>query len=170
MATATNEVTGDLIKSKHSGSYADNFDRIFRSNKEVDIDCNTCKHHTQGQSIDDAPPICWDCLNNMRLSGVDLPQWEKQEMSDGLTEMTLGEKLKAAINKGQYDSINKPAHYTEGRRIEPIDVIEDWNLNFHLGNSLKYLSRAGRKDSKATDLRKACWYINRELEKNNGTV
>lgn len=63
------------------------------------------------------------------------------------------------------DNINNPAHYTEGRKFETIEVIEDWNLNFRLGNAVKYLSRTGRKDpSKAVeDLRKAVWYIEREI-------
>ena len=63
------------------------------------------------------------------------------------------------------DNINSPAHYAEGRKYETIDVIEDWNLNFRLGNAVKYLSRTGRKDpSKAVeDLRKAVWYIEREI-------
>lgn len=62
--------------------------------------------------------------------------------------------------------VEAPAHYIEGRVIEPIDVIEDWQLGFHLGNALKYLARAGRKDPAKTreDLAKAAWYIERKLE------
>jgi hypothetical protein len=54
-------------------------------------------------------------------------------------------------------AINHPSHYAEGRQYEPIDVIEDWNLDFCLGNALKYISRAGRKDPAKTveDLKKA---------------
>ena len=46
-------------------------------------------------------------------------------------------------------------------------VIEAWGLGFNLGNALKYISRAGRKDPEKTeeDLQKAIWYINRELSK-----
>lgn len=62
------------------------------------------------------------------------------------------------------DAINKPAHYTYGS-IETIDVIESWGLGFHLGNAVKYISRAGRKGDKSTDLRKAQWYLARELER-----
>ena len=47
----------------------------------------------------------------------------------------------------EFNSVNRPAHYTEGRKYEPIDVIEDWNLGFCAGNALKYISRAGRKSS-----------------------
>ena len=42
-----------------------------------------------------------------------------------------------------YDHIN-PSHYKGDREFEPIDVIEDWGLNYHLGNALKYLARNGQ--------------------------
>ena len=63
-----------------------------------------------------------------------------------------------------FDAVNKPSHYAEGRQYEPIKVIEDWGLNYHLGNALKYISRAGRKDDIRQDLRKAVWYIERHIE------
>lgn len=49
---------------------------------------------------------------------------------------------------------------------EAIKVIEAWNLGFHLGNTVKYISRAGKKDgnSATQDLRKAMFYLNREIE------
>lgn len=64
------------------------------------------------------------------------------------------------------DSINHPSHYNSGK-FEAIDVIEDWNLGFNLGNTVKYISRAGKKDATKTveDLRKAAWYLQREISK-----
>jgi len=62
------------------------------------------------------------------------------------------------------DLINKPKHYIDGRKIEPIDVIEDWELGFHLGNALKYISRAGRKDDVKQDINKAIWYLQRFIK------
>ena len=69
------------------------------------------------------------------------------------------------------DVVNHPKHYTTGK-IEVIDFIEDKELNFNLGNVVKYVSRAGRKktsgkslETKALeDLKKAQWYIQREIE------
>lgn len=61
-------------------------------------------------------------------------------------------------------SINHPSHYTQGE-YEVIDVIEDWNLGFHLGNAIKYIARANHKGSRKQDLRKAIWYIEREIER-----
>ena len=68
------------------------------------------------------------------------------------------------------DPVSHPSHYTDGN-IEVIDYIEDKNFNFNLGNVVKYVSRAGKKDVNKTieDLKKASWYLNREistLEKN----
>lgn len=68
------------------------------------------------------------------------------------------------------DIINHPLHYTLGK-IEVIDFIEDKELNFNLGNVVKYVARAGHKkssgkslDAKALeDLKKAQWYLNREI-------
>ena len=63
------------------------------------------------------------------------------------------------------DAVNHPAHYTDGK-IEVIDFIEDKGLNFHLGNSVKYISRAGKKDPSKTieDLEKAKWYLQRHID------
>jgi hypothetical protein len=63
------------------------------------------------------------------------------------------------------DPVNRPAHYTYGK-IECVDVIEDWGFadNWYRGNAIKYLCRAGRKGDKVQDLRKAIWYIEREIE------
>lgn len=68
----------------------------------------------------------------------------------------------------QSDNVNHPAHYGgENNPYEAIKVIEAWELNFCLGNAVKYISRAGKKDSSKTaeDLEKAIWYLNRELKK-----
>lgn len=54
-----------------------------------------------------------------------------------------------------------PHHYTASH-IEPIEVIEDWELGFNLGNAVKYIARAGRKDSRKDDLIKAANYAYRE--------
>lgn len=62
------------------------------------------------------------------------------------------------------DIINHPSHYTDGK-FETIEAIESWRLGYHLGNAIKYISRAGKKskDTELEDLRKARWYIRRYL-------
>ncbi len=62
------------------------------------------------------------------------------------------------------NEINHPAHYTDGRRYETIDVIEDWDLGFHLSSALKYISRYNRKGDGIKDLKKAIWYLQRKIK------
>ena len=64
------------------------------------------------------------------------------------------------------DAINHPAYYTDGK-IEVSDFIADKNMNFFRGNVVKYVARAGKKDParEVEDLKKAAWYIGREIER-----
>ena len=59
-----------------------------------------------------------------------------------------------------------PSHYTDGK-IEVIEAIEAWKLNFHRGNAIKYIARAGKKnpEKEIEDLEKAVWYLKREIER-----
>lgn len=58
-----------------------------------------------------------------------------------------------------------PTYYRQG--IEVIDFVENYSLNFHRGNAVKYIARAGKKDpsKEIEDLQKAVWYLNREIER-----
>jgi len=58
---------------------------------------------------------------------------------------------------------NTPKHYQNDQDYDLIDVIKDYNLNFNLGNVLKYICRAGKKENEIQDLEKALDYLNREL-------
>jgi len=64
------------------------------------------------------------------------------------------------------EKVNHPDHYGgEGNPYEAIKVIEAWDLNFHLGNVVKYISRAGKKsENNIEDLKKAEWYLNRYIK------
>ena len=64
------------------------------------------------------------------------------------------------------EAIDHPDHYNQGK-FEVIDVIEDWGLDFCLGNAIKYIGRAGKKhkDKEIEDLKKALWYIERRIKK-----
>ena len=61
------------------------------------------------------------------------------------------------------NAVNHPSHYNQG--IEVIDIIETWGLNFPLGNAIKYILRAPYKSNQLEDLKKARWYVNREIER-----
>ena len=64
------------------------------------------------------------------------------------------------------EMVNHPNHYGGDNVYETIKVIEAWGLDFHLGNTVKYISRAGKKDTdkEIQDLEKAKWHLERKLE------
>ena len=63
------------------------------------------------------------------------------------------------------EKVNHPSHYGGGDNpYEAIKVIEAWQLDFHLGNCVKYIARAGKKEDLLTDLLKAQWYLKRKIE------
>lgn len=66
--------------------------------------------------------------------------------------------------KAEPDPI-KPGYYND-TKIAPIDVIEDWDLDFCLGSALKYIKRAGKKDNNPSvqDLNKVIWYVKRRIQ------
>lgn len=82
--------------------------------------------------------------------------WEEKEECPPNTESNVKKE----------DIIGHPNHYCEGRKFEPKDVIRDWNLNFNLGNAVKYISRNGRKDGNSAlqDLKKARQYLDFEID------
>ena len=66
--------------------------------------------------------------------------------------------------KTKPDMVNHPPHYKVGG-LEVIDIIEGFKLPYHLGNTIKYILRAGHKGNAIEDLGKAQWYLNRYIEK-----
>lgn len=84
----------------------------------------------------------------------------------GMEQVKDGDEELKAINllfpKAKEDMVNHPPHYTVGG-VETIDFIEAKGLNYHLGQVIKYVSRAGKKGDALQDLQKARWYLNREI-------
>lgn len=64
----------------------------------------------------------------------------------------------------EFDPVSAPSHYLEGRKFEPLAVIEDWGLGFLEGQVVKYVSRLGRKDDTIQDAEKAKFYLDRLVE------
>ena len=65
-----------------------------------------------------------------------------------------------------YEHVNHPKHYGgENNTYEVIKVIEALDMDFHLGNTFKYIARAGKKgtDKEIQDLKKALWYLERKI-------
>lgn len=76
---------------------------------------------------------------------------------------TINEPKKGAKSK---EMVNHPSHYGgEDNPYEAIKVIEAWDLDndFYLGNVIKYISRAGKKDATLQELEKAKWYLDRKI-------
>ena len=73
-------------------------------------------------------------------------------------------ELKIVPTSPANDLVTAPEHYLKDRTIDPICVIEDWDLTHHLACALKYICRAGRKGDEQLDLEKAIWYLNRRVE------
>ncbi len=79
------------------------------------------------------------------------------------SEYEEGKPTQALKDLMRGDPINPP-HYNE-LEPQPINVIEAWGLGYHLGTVVKYLSRAGRKGDRVEDLKKAAWFLQREIER-----
>jgi hypothetical protein len=64
------------------------------------------------------------------------------------------------------EAVNNPEHYGGANNpYEAIKVIDAWDLNFNLGNTVKYIARCGKKDDEIQELEKAAWYLNNEIKK-----
>jgi hypothetical protein len=83
---------------------------------------------------------------------------KKNQMN--LTEIRDGQ---VRLIKALTDNVNHPPHYKVGG-IETIDFIEAKSLSYNLGNVVKYITRADHKGNTLEDLKKAQWYLNREVQ------
>jgi|10_taG_2_1085330.scaffolds.fasta_scaffold62157_2 hypothetical protein len=104
---------------------------------------------------------------------VEIPLAEADKCSiEGITPgITPAPKKKCAGNccgkkKEPGSMVDHPAHYNTGK-CEVIDVLEDWDMGFHCGNAIKYISRHKHKMNPAQDIEKAIWYLQRYLGKMN---
>jgi len=100
----------------------------------------------------------------MMVDEVDMNLQEVKELVDVVTKPRRGRPAKQLSSSSSHDSVNHPVHYTTGG-IETIDYIEAKQLNYHLGNVVKYVSRAGKKSATLEDLKKAKWYLDREIQR-----
>lgn len=93
---------------------------------------------------------------------------EVKQALDALEKKPTKLIIQPQFAKAALDLINNPPHYRTGG-IETIDFIEAKDLNYRLGNVIKYVSRAGRKNTDPVqDLEKAAWYLQREITARKG--
>jgi hypothetical protein len=94
------------------------------------------------------------------------PNWKTLSITTSNTPMqgvTHNVPMQIDMFEPEFDDlVNHPAHYKVGG-IETIDFIEAKKLNYNIGNVVKYLTRADHKGNKLEDLRKAQWYLTREI-------
>jgi len=96
----------------------------------------------------------WQAVGEVQKAGLS---------SARIAELTAqAGKPKARMEGNRGDAVEHPAHYKVGG-IETIDFIEAKKLNYNIGNVIKYLTRADYKGNKLEDLRKAQWYLTREI-------
>ena len=96
---------------------------------------------------------------------MEIPLQQEQVWDD---QVPFTEQLEhAMIEDAKGDMVDSPKHYVASNGIEAIDVIESFNLNFNLGNAVKYILRSGKKWNREEDLQKAIWYIDREIQHTN---
>jgi len=75
----------------------------------------------------------------------------------------IEERDSRGLPRPETNLVDHPNHYNAGNH-EAIDVIEDWDLDFHCGNAIKYIARHKHKSSPKQDIEKAIWYLQRYLE------
>lgn len=132
-------------------------------------------------ALDVKPAYVYSTLFMQRKKAVAVvdTQGEQQFDTKALTKLrkeysTLFAQRKKAVavadTQGAPDPVNHPAHYKIGG-VETIDFIEAKGLGYHLGNVVKYITRAGHKGTSSgmEDLKKARWYLDRAIEKNEIT-
>lgn len=100
-----------------------------------------------------------------KAEGEKKQNWKTVYVTTSGQSILAGGPTEAELN-GK-DNVNHPAHYKVGG-IETIDFIEAKSLGYNLGNVVKYITRADHKGSLIEDLKKARWYLNREISKLDG--
>jgi len=87
-------------------------------------------------------------------------------MGPGSAPWSIDKEKKEKNKEKKVELVYHPAHYGGGDYpYEAIKVIEAWDLGFCLGNTVKYIARAGKKDETLQELEKALWYLQREIQK-----
>lgn len=138
------EIVNFLNECDKNNIYWNTGDKATKYNYFYELNSNLC-HSCEGGKLG----YCGtDYYEN---KGIALFKWEVIDKVGG-----FGQKTK--------EMINHPSHYNKGK-YEAIEVIEDWQLNFNLGNTVKYIARAGHKDNIIQDLKKSLWYLDREIKR-----
>lgn len=147
-------ITEEIVKEKNGGERMTRAEELYRkleeTGEEADVFIVMNGNCPCDYDIECEVKHVKDCINDDFKKCLSCWRKECKETSETSVEN---------------DPVEHPAHYTDGK-IEVIDYITDKKFDFCLGNAVKYISRAGKKDKEKTveDLKKAVWYINKEIE------
>lgn len=142
--------------------------------------CDECRgsflaeYIIQVEGAPSGPQLCKDCFAKREEALVEAPRPTvchrckdcgiAFHFSPNTSEPVAPTLCYTCSMKEKIDLVNQPPHYTKGT-FEVIDVIEDWNLGYHLSNVIKYIARSPHKGSEVQDLKKARWYLDRKIER-----
>lgn len=131
--------------------------------------CNTCFYKNFDKDKEFPCKACDNYnayVNYMAYKPVDtltIHTWDDEDVFEDYSDYGGGSTLDN-YPELKSDVVNSPQHYTHGK-FEVIDVIEDWDLSFRLANAVKYIARHKHKGKPLEDLKKAAWYLQREIDK-----
>lgn len=152
-------------------SRAEKIRRYLRANPDMPLKDVAARFDTTYQVVymvrknmkEDKPDARLPNLPNLKPTKEYSYAWIDTNQLDESAKDALASQL-ITMEEPASDPVNHPAHYKTGG-IETIDFIEAKELNYNMGNAVKYISRAEHKGNKQQDLAKAIWYLNRELAK-----
>lgn len=101
-------------------------------------------------------------LRNFYQKNFDLYHKRKERSCRKIWNTLLGGELCGTCFQENDPMVNNPCHYQSAGGIEVIDIIEEFEMNFNLGNVIKYVLRHKNKNG-IQDLKKALWYLQREI-------
>lgn len=138
--------------------------------------CNECLY----EHLSESQEPCLNCKHRFPQSNtfysISKDYFKPKEEKRHSSNCTISSKeCNKTVTNGNYgfeknsnneiDMVNHPPHYQHG--IEPIEFIESHNLNFNLGSAVKYIARAPYKGTELLDLKKAKWFIEREIKRHD---
>lgn len=133
--------------------------------------CNPCKskwRNNMSSGYDEAMKSLLKANENLYNRKVEsVESLQCSECNEVAVTLISGVCNTCVSKKDEKDEINWPKHYNAGK-IQPIDAIESWQLDFRLANAVKYIVRHKHKENPKKDLEKAVWYIQRYIDKELG--
>ena len=139
-------------------------------------ECKHCKYELLKVSEEPCASCRWSVSSVSEEYYQKNSCFEPKEEKEHSSNCTISSKeCNKTVTNGNYgfeknsnneiDMVNHPPHYQHG--IEPIEFIESHNLNFNLGSAVKYIARAPYKGKELEDLKKAKWFIEREIKRHD---